>query len=174
MAEALPSACPLTCILGQQLSPSNLLRSSMSTPLGQPVPLCTFLSCLPKQGLPAANLSTCRGAFGEQVTYALRPVGQDASLFRQYPQQWKVFVGDPSSVGRYTLAAEMAAPPPREPPLCVLDLRCLWHLAHLLGRGCARIRAQMQTGARAETPDPSELRQALSAFWAGQQCLQDR
>ena len=46
------------------------------------------------------------------MTYALRPVGQDASLFRQYPQQWKVFVGDPNTVGRYTLAAEMASAPP--------------------------------------------------------------
>ena len=51
-----------------------------------------------------------------QVTYALKPVGQDASLFRAYPDQWKVFVADAANVGRYKLAAQMASPPPRACP----------------------------------------------------------
>lgn len=46
------------------------------------------------------------------TTYSLRPVGDDlGSVFRQWPEQWKVFVADADSPGRFWLAAERGSRP---------------------------------------------------------------
>ena len=63
------------------------------------------------------------------MTYALKPVGENASLFRAYPDPWKVFVADEASVGRYMLAAQMASPPPRAFLWC-------WTVLAMLKLGC--------------------------------------
>jgi hypothetical protein len=34
------------------------------------------------------------------ITYSLRPVGELGTVFRRYPEQWKVFVEEPSLPGR--------------------------------------------------------------------------
>ena len=59
------------------------------------------------------NVRRLRDAFlGSFVlAYALRPVGDVGTVFRRYPDRWKVFVADPSSPGRYTLAAEQDKAP---------------------------------------------------------------
>lgn len=44
---------------------------------------------------------------GSFVTcYSLRPVGDVGSVYRRYPEPWKVFVEDSETPGRYKLAAE--------------------------------------------------------------------
>lgn len=34
------------------------------------------------------------------ITYSLRPVGEVGTVFRRYPELWKVFVEEPSLPGR--------------------------------------------------------------------------
>lgn len=48
------------------------------------------------------------------TTYALRPIGEVGSVFRQYPHPWKVFVEDKSTPGRYLLAANCESRPAGE------------------------------------------------------------
>ena len=49
------------------------------------------------------------------TTYSLRPVGDDlGSVFRQWPEQWKVFVADADAPGRFRLAAERGSRPAGE------------------------------------------------------------
>lgn len=51
------------------------------------------------------------------TTYSLRPVGDDyGSVFRQYPELWKVFVADADMPGRYKLVAERGSRPAGAPP----------------------------------------------------------
>ncbi|KAK9836144.1 hypothetical protein WJX81_004435 [Elliptochloris bilobata] len=46
------------------------------------------------------------------TTYSLRPVGDDlGSVFRQWPELWKVFVADADAPGRFRLAAERGSRP---------------------------------------------------------------
>jgi len=45
------------------------------------------------------------------TTYSLRPIGDVGSVFRRYPEQWKVFVEEPGTPGRYLLAATTASRP---------------------------------------------------------------
>ncbi|CAK0787516.1 hypothetical protein CVIRNUC_010736 [Coccomyxa viridis] len=45
------------------------------------------------------------------VTYSLRPLGETASVFRQYPGQWQVFLEDAASPGRYKKIAERSERP---------------------------------------------------------------
>jgi hypothetical protein len=56
------------------------------------------------------------------TTYSLRPVGDDfGTVFRQYPDQWKVFLADAGLPGRFKLVAERADRPagaPAGPALC--------------------------------------------------------
>ncbi|MEW5320515.1 MAG: hypothetical protein WDW38_011583 [Sanguina aurantia] len=48
------------------------------------------------------------------VTYSLRPVGETATVFRKYPEQWKVFVEEETMPGRFRLAKEMPSRPAGE------------------------------------------------------------
>jgi len=43
--------------------------------------------------------------------YSLRPVGDVGSVYRRYPDPWKVFVEDSATPGRYKLAAERTSRP---------------------------------------------------------------
>jgi hypothetical protein len=45
------------------------------------------------------------------TAYSLRPVGDVGSVFRRFPEPWKVFVEDPETQGRYVLAAERESRP---------------------------------------------------------------
>ena len=45
------------------------------------------------------------------TAYSLRPVGDVGSVFRRFPEPWKVFVEDPDTQGRYVLAAERDSRP---------------------------------------------------------------
>ena len=47
--------------------------------------------------------------------YSLRPVGDVGSVYRRYPDPWKVFVEDSENPGRYKLAAERTSRPAGEP-----------------------------------------------------------
>lgn len=40
------------------------------------------------------------------TTYSLKPIGDIGSVFRRYPEQWKVFLEDETCPGRYKLIAE--------------------------------------------------------------------
>ena len=35
------------------------------------------------------------------ITYSLRPVGELGTVYRRYPEQWKVFVEEPELPGRW-------------------------------------------------------------------------
>lgn len=52
------------------------------------------------------------------TTYSLRPIGEEGTVFRRYPDMWKVFISDEGMPGRYVLAAER----PSRPAGDVLDL----------------------------------------------------
>lgn len=52
------------------------------------------------------------------TTYSLRPIGEEGTVFRKYPDLWKVFVSDVTTPGRYILAAER----PNRPAGDALDL----------------------------------------------------
>eukprot|EP00878_Enallax_costatus_P020024 GHUV01021153.1.p1 GENE.GHUV01021153.1~~GHUV01021153.1.p1 ORF type:complete len:236 (+),score=74.14 GHUV01021153.1:722-1429(+) len=52
------------------------------------------------------------------VTYSLRPVGEVGTVFRRFPEQWKVFIEEPELPGRYRLAATR----PNRPAGEALDL----------------------------------------------------
>jgi hypothetical protein len=45
------------------------------------------------------------------TTYSLRPIGDVGSVFRRYPDQWKVFVEEPGMPGRYFVAATTPSRP---------------------------------------------------------------
>jgi hypothetical protein len=45
------------------------------------------------------------------TVYSLRPIGDIGSVFKRFPSQWQVFVADPETPGRYTLAAERPSRP---------------------------------------------------------------
>jgi hypothetical protein len=45
------------------------------------------------------------------TTYSLRPIGDVGSVFRRYPEQWKVFVEEPGMPGRYFVAATTPSRP---------------------------------------------------------------
>ena len=48
------------------------------------------------------------------TAYSLRPVGDVGSVFRRFPEPWKVFVEDSETQGRYVLAAERDSRPAGE------------------------------------------------------------
>ncbi|KAG2454248.1 hypothetical protein HYH02_001282 [Chlamydomonas schloesseri] len=48
------------------------------------------------------------------VTYSLRPIGEIGSVYRRYPEQWKVFVEEEKLPGRYRLIKESATRPQGE------------------------------------------------------------
>lgn len=62
------------------------------------------------------------------LTYALRPIGDVGTVFRRWPDPWRVFVADPASPGRYKLAAERDVAPVGDALDLILD-------AALSGRG---------------------------------------
>lgn len=45
------------------------------------------------------------------TTYSLRPIGEEGTVFRRYPDLWKVFISDLDMPGRYVLAAERSSRP---------------------------------------------------------------
>ncbi|KAG2489429.1 hypothetical protein HYH03_012066 [Edaphochlamys debaryana] len=45
------------------------------------------------------------------VTYSLRPIGDIGSVYRRYPEQWKVFVEEATMPGRYRLIKESPSRP---------------------------------------------------------------
>ena len=45
------------------------------------------------------------------VTYSLRPIGDEGSVYRRYPGLWKVFMEDESTPGRYKLIKETPSRP---------------------------------------------------------------
>lgn len=51
------------------------------------------------------------------ITYSIRPIGDEGTVFRRYPAEWKVFLEDESEPGRYKLVAER----PERPQGDVLD-----------------------------------------------------
>lgn len=55
------------------------------------------------------------------LTYALRPIGDIGTVFRRWPDPWRVFVADPSSPGRYALAAERDTAPVGDALDLILD-----------------------------------------------------
>lgn len=48
------------------------------------------------------------------VTYSLRPIGELGTVFRKYPELWKVFVEEPDLPGRYRLVEERPSRPAGE------------------------------------------------------------
>lgn len=40
------------------------------------------------------------------ISYSLRPIGDIGSIFKNYPNQWQVFIEDKNSPGRYNLISE--------------------------------------------------------------------
>ncbi|KXZ50670.1 hypothetical protein GPECTOR_15g354 [Gonium pectorale] len=48
------------------------------------------------------------------VTYSLRPIGDIGTVFRRYPEQWKVFVEEETMPGRYRLIKESPSRPQGE------------------------------------------------------------
>ena len=52
------------------------------------------------------------------TTYSLRPIGELGSVFRRFPGPWQVFIEDPSTPGRYNLAAECDSRPAGMTPAC--------------------------------------------------------
>jgi len=48
------------------------------------------------------------------VTYSLRPIGDIGSVYKRYPDTWKVFLEDPQLPGRYKLVSEQPSRPQGE------------------------------------------------------------
>lgn len=59
------------------------------------------------------NIRRLRDSFLKEfmTVYSLRPIGDVGTVFRRYPELWKVFVQDPEVPGRYVLAAERTSRP---------------------------------------------------------------
>lgn len=49
------------------------------------------------------------------TTYSLKPIGDIGTVFRKYPEQWKVFLEDEKMPGRYKLVAERSSRPEGPP-----------------------------------------------------------
>ena len=77
---------------------------NMSSP---PLPLCSGDVGL---GLNARRL---REGFTKNftVTYSLRPIDDVGSVYRRYPEMWKVFLEEEGMPGRYKLIAEKPSRP---------------------------------------------------------------
>lgn len=59
------------------------------------------------------NIRRLRESFLKEfvTVYSLRPIGDVGTVFKKFPELWKVFVQDPDLPGRYLLAAERPSRP---------------------------------------------------------------
>ncbi|GLC58065.1 hypothetical protein PLESTB_001314600 [Pleodorina starrii] len=81
------------------------------------------------------------------VTYSLRPIGEIGTVFRRYPDQWKVFVEEESLPGRYRLIKESPSRPQGE----ALDF--------MIREALMGPQQQQPGGEGGEAPKPSLLEQ---------------
>ena len=81
---------------------------------------CRFMPCRDQRCIALAgdvgiglNVRRMRRQFLGQfiVTYSIRPIGDEGTVFRRYPAEWKVFLEDKAEPGRYKLAAERSERP---------------------------------------------------------------
>jgi hypothetical protein len=64
-------------------------------------PVLAFAHCSGDVGI-GLNARRLREKFTNRfnITYSLRPVGELGTVFRRYPELWKVFVEEPGLPGR--------------------------------------------------------------------------